>query len=174
MTETTPRRPLILGPGEGRRYPCGTMTAVFKADGDETESRYSVSEWWLEPQSDGPGAHLHEANDELFLSIEGRPSVLVGEDWHDLERGSLVIIPAGTMHDFQNRTAHRAGLFNVFIPGGFEANMPSIVDWFRANPPKRGGAATRLLNDPPLLTKRCQDGSATDMARGRLTRRDWP
>ncbi len=39
-------------------------------------------------------------------------------------------IPAGVTHDFRNRSAERAGLFNVFIPGGFERNMPMIVDWF--------------------------------------------
>jgi hypothetical protein len=25
----------------------GRISAVFKADGDETDKRYSVSEWWL-------------------------------------------------------------------------------------------------------------------------------
>jgi hypothetical protein len=36
------------------------MRAVFKADGAETEDRYSVSEWWMEPRNSGPGAHHHE------------------------------------------------------------------------------------------------------------------
>ena len=27
-----------------------------------------------------------------------------------------------------------AAAFNVFIPGGFESNMPAIVEWFRAQP----------------------------------------
>ena len=135
MQPTANRRPIILGPGAGRTYPCGTMTALFKADGDETGSAYSVSEWWLEARSTGPGAHLHEANDEIFFVIEGRPSLLVGETWHDVGPGTLLVIPAGTMHDFENRTDVRAGLLNVFIPGGFEPNMPSIVDWFRQNPP---------------------------------------
>lgn len=124
------RPPITLGPGDGRSYPCGTMRAVFKADGAETGDRYSVSEWWLEPNSTGPGAHSHADNDELFLVLEGRPSILVGEAWHDMPAGSFLMIPAGTVHDFGNRTDARAGLFNVFIPGGFEKNMPSIVAWF--------------------------------------------
>jgi hypothetical protein len=33
---------------------------------------------------------------------------------------------------FENRTARRAGALNVFIPGGFESNMPAIVEWYRA------------------------------------------
>jgi hypothetical protein len=41
------------------------------------------------------------------------------------------LIPAKTIHDFENRTAAPAGLFNVFIPGGFEKSMPSIVEWFQ-------------------------------------------
>jgi mannose-6-phosphate isomerase-like protein (cupin superfamily) len=129
--EPTEREPVILGPGHGRSYDCGTMRALFKADGAETGDRYSVSEWRLEPHSAGPGAHSHEANDELFLVLEGRPSVLVGATWHDLPAGSFLLIPAGTIHDFENRTDAPAALFNVFIPGGFETNMPAIVDWFR-------------------------------------------
>ena len=125
--------PIVLMPGEGRSYDCGTMRAVFKADGAETGDRYSVSEWWLEPHSTGPGAHSHEANDELFLVLAGRPSVLVGETWHDLPAGGFLMIPAGTVHDFENRTDAPAGLFNVFVPGGFEPMMPAIVAWFRDN-----------------------------------------
>ena len=45
------RKPVILAPGEGRSYPMGRVSAVFKADGPETRSRYSVSEWWLEPHT---------------------------------------------------------------------------------------------------------------------------
>ena len=29
----------------------GRISAVFKADDAETESRYSISEWWLEPRT---------------------------------------------------------------------------------------------------------------------------
>ena len=112
----------------------GTMTAVFKADEEETGARYSVSEWWLEAGSKGPGAHLHEANDEIFYVVEGTASILAGEDWLEAPKGTFIRIPAGTMHDFENRSALRAGLLNVFIPGGFERNMPEIVEWFRNNP----------------------------------------
>jgi hypothetical protein len=48
-TRPSPRKPVILGPGEGRSYPMGRIAALFKADDVETESRYSISEWWLEP-----------------------------------------------------------------------------------------------------------------------------
>ena len=128
------RRPIVRLPGQGRAYQMPTMRAVFHADGEESSNRYSVSEWWLEPMSDGPGAHSHEANDEIFYTVLGTPSVLVGEEWIDAPAGSCIVIPAGVTHDFANRTQARAGLFNVFIPGGFEENMPAIVKWFEENP----------------------------------------
>jgi hypothetical protein len=52
----------------------GPVRAVFKADGhDETGGRYSISEWWLDPYTRGPGAHAHE-EDDVFFVIEGTMS----------------------------------------------------------------------------------------------------
>lgn len=125
-----PKDALILNPGAGREYQCGTMKAIFKADENETNEQYSVSEWWLDPNSEGPGAHLHEENDEVFYVLEGVASILVGDQWVEADKGAFIRIPAGTIHDFANQTDKRAGLLNFFIPGGFERNMPSIVKWF--------------------------------------------
>lgn len=125
--------PLVLSQGEGRIYHCGPMTAIFKADENETAGQYSVSEWWLAPHSDGPGAHDHEFNDEVFYVLEGTMSFLVGDRWVDAAKGSFLRIPARTMHDFKNTTHEKAGVLNFFIPGGFERNMPAIVKWFDEN-----------------------------------------
>ena len=123
---------IVLGPGAGRPYPCGPMRAVFKADGGETGSRYSVSEWWVEPGRVGAGPHSHEANEELFYVVEGTMTFRVGERDVDAPAGTFLRIPAGVVHDFENRTTRPAGALNVYIPGGFEADMPSIVAWYRA------------------------------------------
>ncbi|MEJ8803249.1 cupin domain-containing protein [Pontibacter sp. H249] len=122
--------PLILEKGQGRVYNCGTMTAIFKADENETQEKYSISEWWLEPKSDGPGAHQHEENDEVFYVLDGTTSILIGEKWLDAAKGTFIRIPAKTIHDFKNKTDQKTGILNFFIPGGFERNMPSIVKWF--------------------------------------------
>lgn len=127
-------RPIILGPGEGRSYTCGPMQAVFKADGDETGSRYAVSEWWVEPGRVGAGPHSHDANEELFYVLHGTMTFQVGDDVVDARAGSFLRIPAGVVHGFSNRTAQRAGVLNVFVPGGFESRMPDIVAWFDAHP----------------------------------------
>ncbi|CAN5352285.1 cupin domain-containing protein [soil metagenome] len=136
--QTAPRKPVILKPGEGRSYPMGRISAVFKADEAETGSRYSVSEWWLEPHTQGPGPHSHE-EDDVFYVIEGVMSVLVGEEWTHAGKGSFVLIPGGVTHDFENRSDQRAGILNLSVPGPFEPSMPAIAQWFAEHPPKDAG-----------------------------------
>ena len=65
--------PIVLGPGEGRRYDMGAPRAVFKADGPEVSGRISVSEWWLDARHEGPGAHKHDDNEECSRCWKARP-----------------------------------------------------------------------------------------------------
>lgn len=130
---TDNRKPIILMPGQGRDYKMGRIFSQFKADGEETRNRYSISEWWLEPDTTGPGAHSHE-EDDVFYVLEGTMSFLVGDTWIDAPKGSFIIAPSGITHDFENRSNARAGVLNFSIPGGFEENMPMIVEWFSKNP----------------------------------------
>lgn len=132
---STHRVGIFLPPGEGRSYPMGRISAVFKADGDETRKEYSISEWWLEPHTRGPGAHSHP-EDDVFYVIEGTMSILMGDRWIDAPEGSFVLAPGGVKHDFENRSSSRAGVLNLSIPGEFEKNMPAIAKWFDENPPK--------------------------------------
>jgi mannose-6-phosphate isomerase-like protein (cupin superfamily) len=132
--DATPRSAIFLLPEEGRKYPMGCIGAVFLADNSETQSRYSISQWWLEPHTQGPGAHSH-AEDDVFFVIEGTMSFLLGERWVDAPRGSFVLAPGGTTHDFENRSDTRAGVLNVSVPGGFEESMPEIARWFVEHPP---------------------------------------
>jgi mannose-6-phosphate isomerase-like protein (cupin superfamily) len=133
MSKKQERKAVVLRPGAGRSYPMGRISAVFKADEAETADAYSISEWWLEPHTKGPGPHSHP-EDDVFYVIAGTMSVFVGDTWIDAEVGSFVLIPGGTTHDFENRGDQRAGLLN-FTNGVFEPDMKGISDWFLANPP---------------------------------------
>lgn len=131
---TSDRRPVVLAPGEGRSYPMGRISAVFKAEGDETAGRYNISEWWLEPHTQGPGHHHHD-EDDVFFVLEGTMTIFVDDEWIDAPAGSFVLVPGGVTHDFQNRGDVRAGMLNIGAPGGFEEQMPAIAEWFIDNPP---------------------------------------
>ena len=71
---------LILTAEQGRVYNLGAMTAIFKADENETDDKYCISEWWLDPNSTRPGAHQHE--DQVFYVLEGTISILIGDKWN--------------------------------------------------------------------------------------------
>ena len=66
ITKST-RAALVLRPGEGRSYPMGRTLAIFKADGAGTANQYSISEWWLEPHTQGPRPHAHPEDDVFFV-----------------------------------------------------------------------------------------------------------
>src|SRR5262245_46741595 len=114
-TPDDPGAAVLLRPGEGRSCPMGRIAAVFKADGAETAERYSVM------------------------------SFLVDAKWVDAPKGSFVLVPAGVTHDFENRTDRRSGVLNFSIPGGFEEDMPDIVDWFAKHPPGNAGDPTGVI-----------------------------
>ncbi|RKF20456.1 cupin domain-containing protein [Alginatibacterium sediminis] len=111
----------------------GRMSSVFIVDGSETDSKLSVSEWWLEPNTEGPHMHSH-TEDHVFYILEGTVAILVDENWLDVAKGSYVFIPGGHKHSFENRSASTAGFMSINTPGGFEQMMPNIVHYLAENP----------------------------------------
>src|SRR5689334_12074708 len=107
------RKPIVLGPGEGRSYPMGgRVSAIFKADGEETAALYSISEWWLEPHAEGPPPHHHD-EDDVFFVLEGTMHFFMNEAWLEAPTGSFVLVPGGVTHTFENRSDARAGALNI-------------------------------------------------------------
>ncbi len=132
MNAANPRRRVLHVPfGKGRAYRMGSLSSIFLADGLETADTYSISEWWLEAKQPGPGAHAHEANDDIFYVLEGIMTFRVGDRKIDATKGTFLRVPAGVVHDFENNSNARAGVLNIYIPGGFEQEMPGIVQWFK-------------------------------------------
>src|SRR5712664_3351943 len=101
------RKAIYLAPGGGRAYPMGRIRTVFKADGAETGGTFSVSEWWLEPNTKGPPAHSHD-EDHAWYVIEGTMSVQVDGRWTEAVKGAFLLIPGGVIHTFENRTTSLA------------------------------------------------------------------
>ncbi|HMP94937.1 MAG TPA: hypothetical protein PKD90_18805 [Phnomibacter sp.] len=43
---------------------------------------------------------------------------------------SFLHLPTITLNNFKKINTHTAGLLNFFISGGFERNIPAMVEWF--------------------------------------------
>jgi mannose-6-phosphate isomerase-like protein (cupin superfamily) len=149
-------RTIFLGSDEGRRYDMGPLSAVFKADGEETLGRCSISEWWLDAHTRGPGVH-HHPEDDIFFVLGGTMSFYVDGDWHDAAAGAFVLVPGGVPHTFENRTDARAGALNISVPGHFEERMPGIAEWFRSRTPNEADTRSVEASSP----------AASDPAAGR-------
>jgi len=134
MSHNSKLHSLVVSPADGRMYSMGRMSAIFKADLDETDSALSVSEWWLDPKTEGPHIHKHpEAH--LFNIIDGTLSVFLdGRGWVAAEKGSYIYIPGGIDHGFENRSDRKVGFMSINTPGGFEKSMPEIVKYFENAP----------------------------------------
>ena len=116
-----------------------SVARISGAVAEESRRRYAISEWWLEPNTKGPGAHSHP-EDDIFYVLEGTMSVFVGESWTHATPGSFVLVPGGVTHDFENRGEVRAGVLNFSVPGGFEPHMNGIAEWFAEHPPQDADA----------------------------------
>lgn len=138
--EHSARRPWVVRPDQGRKYDMGRMRAVFLADGEETDGRYSISEWWLQPRTRGPETHSHP-EDHIFYVLAGTLSLLIDGEWTAAARGCCAVIPGGVPHAFENRGIHECGFISINAPAGFEEKMPAIVRWFAERPPGEASEA---------------------------------
>lgn len=126
-------KPIISHPTDGRSYKIGAeenTEVIFKADGEEVANKYAITEWWMEAGGPGPAPHIHEHNNELIYVLEGPVSVLVGDTWETIEKGGLVVIPAGIRHTFKNESNQRVGILNIFMDAAYEAMMPQLMKMY--------------------------------------------
>ena len=115
--EEIPQGVIYLPRESGRSYPMGGMQSVFKADGEETADTYSISEWWLDARQPGPGAHSHDANDDIFYVLEGTITFLIGSRKIAASKGAFIRVPAGVTHDFENNSDSR-GRVSQYLHSG--------------------------------------------------------
>ncbi|WP_183101397.1 cupin domain-containing protein [Nocardioides pelophilus] len=72
----------------------------------------------------GVERHVHEAEDDSFLVLDGTLSVTIGDDREVAARaGTFVLIPDGTPHALANRGPEDVRILNVHAPGGFDRRI---------------------------------------------------
>ena len=67
--------------------------------------------------SEGAPPHLHRRSAELFYVLDGALDVLLEDRIVTLERGDLLVVPAGTTHAFAPPADRDADVLFVFTPG---------------------------------------------------------
>jgi mannose-6-phosphate isomerase-like protein (cupin superfamily) len=112
--------PLARGPGGGRRFILPTRGhGTVKIAGNESGSTLSAFELVLEP-GEGPGAHVHSREHEIWYVLEGEFRFLLGDELVRQAAGGLAFGPRGLPHTFQNISPGTGRLLVITGPAGLE------------------------------------------------------
>ncbi len=113
--------PVALGPGEGTTFqnPVGGPLTI-KLHGDQTNGSMTVFESTI-ASFEGPPLHTHANQDEALYVIKGKFRFRLEEDIMPAPARSIMFIPRGTRHCFQNIGAEPGHLLVTFTPSGMEA-----------------------------------------------------
>ena len=134
-------KPLVLGPGEGETISDrAERNVIVKCDHelvDVTWTRY-------EPGERGPDPHVHKRHADAWYILEGELTFGVGpggEEQVPAWAGTVVLVPAGVVHTFANKSPHTARFLNFHAPSmGFaESLRTSGLRWDSFDPPADGG-----------------------------------
>ncbi len=115
-TSTSARR---LSPREGKSVWLLGDLYTFKISGDDTGGRFSQVEIRAQAKN-GPPPHIHHAEEETFYVIEGQFAFRNGEEILEAPAGSVVHVPRGVLHTYQNVSDKPGRLLVTVSPAGFE------------------------------------------------------
>lgn len=116
---TLSRPVVVVEPGHGHRV----GNVEFLARTEDTPF-FNLAIIVLRP-GQGVESHVHEAEDDSFLVLEGTLSLTVGNDDRDVQAGAgtFVLVPAGTPHALVNSGPADVRFLNVHAPGGFDRRI---------------------------------------------------
>ena len=96
--------------------------------------------------SGGPPLHLHEAEDEVVICLEGELAFQVGEERGALAPGGLVWFPRRVPHAVASLSGGPCRLLTVVTPSGIE-------DFFKAQHDHLAGLGANEAFDPEIFGK---------------------
>jgi quercetin dioxygenase-like cupin family protein len=138
MPADVTQRGFVLGPTEGRfDVPLNVVgePTLVKVSAADTGGAVSVFQLTA-PRFTGPPLHVHTREDETFYVLSGEVIFEIDGTRVTTGAGSVVFLPRGIPHRYQNFSDLPAELLLVVTPGtGFEAFFGELA---AATPPQGG------------------------------------
>ncbi|MGI8452319.1 MAG: cupin domain-containing protein [Streptosporangiaceae bacterium] len=106
----------VVGPADREVIRLGPTQMRILEDGRTTGHRLGMGEITLAPHTEGPPQHRHARHDEGFYVVSGSARFTVGETTYEAPAGTLVMIPPGAQHTFENPGDEPAVLLNTCTP----------------------------------------------------------
>jgi len=94
------------------------VTEIFVTR-EQTGGALGLFRQTIAPKS-GPPLHIHRSNDEFFYILSGEFKFKLGDRVVSASPGSVVFVPRGTKHTFENSGSEPGVLLVGVTPGGLE------------------------------------------------------
>jgi quercetin dioxygenase-like cupin family protein len=124
------------------------------ADAESTDGRYGLVDMIEVPAGDMPPLHVHHAQDEGFLLLEGELSLFLPGREIALKPGEFVLAPRGVPHTYQVGDAPARCLV-LSSPAGFEGFVRDVAALDELTPDVLGATAAErdieILGPPGTL-----------------------
>jgi quercetin dioxygenase-like cupin family protein len=117
---TSPHPSAVVVARDDQPFAGGTRESRvrFVGLGSHTGQDYGLYEYHLPAGAAGARPHYHEGFSESFFILDGRVSVLSGDQRIEASAGDLVYVPRRGIHGFDNASEKEAARFLIlFVPG---------------------------------------------------------
>jgi quercetin dioxygenase-like cupin family protein len=131
--------------GAGEEIALGTSRISIKLTGDDTAGTFALMEFYTPPGA-GSALHTHSHEEETFYIHAGSMLFQLGIDQLEAGVGSVVHIPRGLQHSFQNSGAIPCTALILVTPAGLENYFRELNRLQRTAPDGIDQAAITALN----------------------------
>ena len=108
---------IMARPEAGETFSAFGSNLTFKVTTDKTADRIGIYAIEMDGFAKGPKLHFHKEMDETFIISEGVLTVLTADGSTEARAGTIVYIPRGTVHGYNNNSADKVKMTMIFNPG---------------------------------------------------------
>jgi len=148
----------IVRPGQGQRVRSFGNEIAFVLTGEQTAGSLTLGLAEV-AAGNGPPAHVHFAEDELFIIVEGEYSVFIDGEWTNAGPGSVVYLPRGSVHTFKVVSETPGRHWVLTTPSGFERYFARAAEVFAAPGPPDFARLAAINAEHAVAFHRPADGA---------------
>lgn len=122
---STENQAITIAPGAGTTTWLLGDTYTLKISGAQTGGAFSLLEAVV-PPGGGPPPHIHYAEDETFIILEGEIMFSTDAGTIAAPAGTVVHVPKGTKHSYATVGTAPVRMLFLYAPAGMEAMFDEI------------------------------------------------
>ena len=136
----------VVPPTGGEVIQLGPIQLRILEDGSTTDHRLGIAEITLLPRTQGPPQHRHARHDEGFYVVSGQARFTVGDTSYDAAPGTMVMLPPGAPHTFENPGDEPAVLLNTFTPDLYVQYFRDLREMIASGQPLNPENTVHMMN----------------------------